>query len=405
MVALKKGLRSPFEPADELHPNKKDEPAKPAADAAKPAASPKTASCQAKVEKVEIDLDGIAARLLEVPVPPGNYSNLAVAGKRLCWIDANAEDPQKSVLQCLDIANKGDKPDTLLEGVNRFEVSGDGKKMLIAYKQNELLIVDAAVKGAALKDPKTLADSQVDLKSWTFSVIPSDEFHEAFLDAWRLHRDYFYDRNMHGVNWAAMRDKYGELVGRVRDREELSDLIAEMVSELSALHASVSGGDIRRGPDQVALAALGARLVRDAKAGGYLVEHIYQSDPDRPDRKSPLAQPGVDIAEGDVLLAVNGSDLLVGRRSGGTVAQPGGQAGADARAPERQDRAARRHREAGYHAAGSRPALRRMGVHAAAGGGPGVRRARSATCICAPWDPAISTSGWSSTSRSSRATA
>jgi tricorn protease len=313
MVALKKGLRSPFEPADELHPDQKDEPAKPAVEPAKPAVEPAkpaeaTKPAEAakpaatKVEKVEIDLDGIAARLQEVPVPPGNYRNLAAVGKRLCWIDGN-------VLQCLDVANKGDKPDTVLEGVSGFEVSADGKKMLIA-RQNNLLIVDATVKGAALRDAKTLADSQVDLKGWTFSVIPSDEFREEFLDAWRLHRDYFYDRNMHGVNWAAMRDKYGALVSRVRDREELSDLIAEMVSELSALHAFVYGGDIRRGPDQVALAALGARLVRDAKAGGYVVEHIYQSDPDRPDRKSPLAEPGVDIAEGDALLAVNGRELL-----------------------------------------------------------------------------------------------
>ena len=80
---------------------------------------------------------------------------------------------------CLDIANKGDKPETLMEGVRGFELSADGKKMLIR-KQNDLLIVDAAAKGAGLKDPKTLADSQVDLKNWTFSVIPTDEFREGF---------------------------------------------------------------------------------------------------------------------------------------------------------------------------------------------------------------------------------
>ena len=131
-----------------------------------------------------------------------------------------------------------------MDGATGFEVSADGKKILIR-KQNDLLIVDATAKGAGLKDPKALADSQVDLKNWTFSVIPNDEFREGFLDAWRLHRDYFYDRNMHGVDWTAMRNKYGELVDRVHDRAELSDLIAGMVSELSALHASVGGGDLR----------------------------------------------------------------------------------------------------------------------------------------------------------------
>jgi len=327
LLALKKGLRSPFEPPDELHPDAKEEPPKPATDTtkpaeqakpgdtAKPAESPKPADAAkadaAKTDavKVEIDMDGIESRLQEVPVGPGNYSNLAVVGKRICYVSHDAEDQQKTTIECLDIANKGDKPDTLMEGVGGFEVSADGKKMLIR-KQNDLLVVDAAAKGSALKDPKTLADSTVDLKNWTFSVIPSDEFREAFQDAWRLHRDYFYDRNMHGVNWESMRNKYGELITRVRDREELSDLISEMVSELSTLHTFVVGGDIRRGPDQIPPAALGARLARDAKAGGYVVEHIYQSDPDRPDRLSPLARPGVDVAEGDMLVAINNQDTL-----------------------------------------------------------------------------------------------
>ena len=301
-AALKKGLRSPFQPADELHP---DPPAK----------TGKPAEGKAEAPKVEIDLDGISARLEEIPAPPGNYFGLWITTDRICWRDRNAADFTKTSLTCLDIANKGAKPETLLENVRRIELSADGKKMLIG-RANEYLVVDAAVKPAALRDPKTLAESQVDLKNWTFSVIPSDEFRESFQDAWRLHRDYFYDRNMHGVNWKAMRDKYGELIGRVRDREELSDLIAEMVGELSALHTFVRGGDIRKGPDQINIAALGARLERDAEAGGYRVKHVYRSDPDRPDRRSPLARPGVDIADGDVLQAINGHDLL-------SVAAPG----------------------------------------------------------------------------------
>lgn len=158
--------------------------------------------------------------------------------------------------------------------------------------------------------PKTMTDSRVDLKDWTFSVIPSDEFREEFLDSWRLHRDYFYDRHMHAVNWIAMRDKYIELVGRIRDREELSDLLAQMVGELSALHTFVRGGDIRRGPEQVQLSSLGAVLDRDPAAGGYVVQHIYKSDPDRPDKAPPLSRPGVDVSEGDVIVTINGRDAL-----------------------------------------------------------------------------------------------
>ena len=244
---------------------------------------------------------------------PANYGNLTVAGKRLCWINRDPEARDKSLLQCLDIANKGDKPETLMEGVTDFEVSADGKKMLVRKqndpKQGDLWIFDAAVKETAMKDPKTLADNHVDLKDWTFSVIPSDEFREELLDAWRLHRDYFYDPHMHGVNWTTMRDKYTELGGRIHEREELSDLIAQMVSELSLLHTFVRGGDVRQGTDQIQPASLGARLSRDANAAGYVVEHIYQSDPDRPDKLGPLSRPGVDIAEGDTILAINGADL------------------------------------------------------------------------------------------------
>jgi tricorn protease len=313
-LALTKGLRSPCEPADELHPDKPEEPSKKdeppkTGDATKPSETAKPPA----IPKVDIDLDGIATRIQEVPVAPANYGNLTVAGKRLCWINRDPEAPDKSALQCLDIANKGDKPETLMEAVPDFEISADGKKMLVRKqndpKQSDLWIFDSSIKESALKDPKTLADNHVELKDWTFSVIPSDEFHEALLDAWRLHRDYFYDPNMHRVNWTGMRDKYTELAGRVHDREELNDLIAQIVSELSLLHTFVVGGDLRRGADQVQPASLGARLSRDPGVGGYVVAHIYQSDPDRPDKLGPLARPGVDIAEGDAILAINGGEL------------------------------------------------------------------------------------------------
>src|SRR5665213_1195624 len=297
-IPLRRGLRSPFAPPDELHPAEAVKPADTKADAVKQA------------ERIEIDLTGIAGRIQEVPAPAGNYSDFAIAGNRLCWLDHTAGDPNaKQTLQCLDIANKGDKPETLMEDVAGFEVSANGKKIMIR-KAKDIYVVDASAKAAGLKDAKTLADSSVNLGSWTFSVIPVDEFREEFADAWRLHRDYFYDRNMNGVNWKTMRDKYGELLGRVRDREELSEVIGEMVSELAALHTFVRGGDIRRGPDRINLSSFGARMTRDTKAGGYRIDHIYRSDPDRPDKAAPFARPDVEIAEGDIVLSVNGHSAL-----------------------------------------------------------------------------------------------
>lgn len=224
-------------------------------------------------------------------------------------MSVDAADPAKNALECMDVGNKGEKPERLMEGVIGFEMSADGKKMMV-HKKDEIDVFDSSVKPEALKNPKTLADAKVDLKDWKFSVVPSDEFKEEFLDAWRLHRDYFYDRNMHHIRWAAMRDKYSEFIGRVRDRAELNDLLADMVSELSALHTFVRGGDLRKGPDEVKVASLGAMLERDDAAGGYRIEHIYKTDPDRPDRLSPLVRYGVDAAEGDVITAINGRNVL-----------------------------------------------------------------------------------------------
>jgi tricorn protease len=209
----------------------------------------------------------------------------------------------------VDIANKGEKPESLTEGVTRFQFSGDGRKMLV-QKQNDLFVYDSTIKEAALKTPKTVTDAQVSLKDWTFSVIPADEFRELFLEAWRLHRDYFYDRNMHGVDWTAAKEKYMTLTMRVRDRQELNDVIAQMVSELGALHTFVGGGDLRRSTDQIQLATLGAELDRSESNGGYVVRRIYQHDPDRPDLASPLARPDAAIATGDIIIGVNGRGAL-----------------------------------------------------------------------------------------------
>lgn len=306
-VSLKKEQRSQFEPDDELSAAEKEKKAEEKKPEEKKPEEKKPEEKKPEAVKVEIELDGIQQRLEEVPVPAGNYNNLTAPAKRLCWMNYDRSDFSKTTLECLEVNNKGDKPETVAEGVNGYQVSLDGKKMMVRKGQS-FHVVDSSAKD--LKAPKALADSQVDLKEWSFTVIPTDEFREALIDAWRLHRDYFYDPNMHGVNWTLMRDKYLELVGRVRDRAELSDLIAKMVSELSVLHTSVVGGDQRQAPDQVPVSLLGAYLDRDEAAGGWVVRHIYRHDPDRPDKASPLARPSVRMNEGDVIVAVNGRATL-----------------------------------------------------------------------------------------------
>jgi tricorn protease len=301
-LALTTGLRSPFAPVDELHREQPTNPDEPKSD--KPADVKKAIPVT-----VNIDFNDLASRLSEVPVPAGNYSKLQATDKRLCWLNRDDEMPRKLELECADIANKSDAPEMVLSDVKSYEVSLDRKKMLVV-KGDDFYILDPDVKAAALTDPKVLPKAKIDMSHWTFVTNPREEFRGLFIDAWRLERDYFYDRNMHGVDWNQMRDRYLPLVDRVADRDELNDVIAQMVSELSALHTFVRGGDSRKPPDQVDLASLGAVLRRDEQAGGYVVQHIYLHDPDLPNEAPPLARPDSIVQEGEVIVSIDGEDLL-----------------------------------------------------------------------------------------------
>lgn len=293
-LALQPGTISPFQPYDELHPKpaegEADEPDKKTskkADKAK-AAEPATPA---------IVLEGLADRLWTVPVSPGNYGRLTVSDSALYWVSTEGSgDTGTAALMGLTIGNDPPEVKTLVADIEGYDLSRDGSRLLVA-KDGGVNIVDAEV--AELD----LSKAAVDLSGWSFSVNPREEWRQMFVEAWRLERDYFYAPNMNGVDWKATLDQFLPLVDRVRSRAELSDLVAQMVSKLSTLHTFVYGGDVRVGPDWVQPASLGAKLT--PVEGGLAVEHIYQSDPDLRDRRSPLQAPGVDVREGDVLVSVD----------------------------------------------------------------------------------------------------
>ena len=312
MLALTKGLRSPFAPDDELH-EAEDEPEKEKKDAAEPGKKKRTkkkndetsGESEKKEDKkvsVTIDVEGLTARLHRVSVPPGNYNALGVTDKALFWL-SRATGESNADLVAAPIQKKDVKVETVASKVRFWDLSADGKKILLRLG-DKLHVVDAKPKSADLKK------TAIDLEGWKLSIEPREEWRQMFVESWRLERDYFYDPGMHGVNWPAMLEKYLPLVNRVTDRAELSDLMAQMVSELAALHIFVGGGDQRDGPDEVGVASLGAGLIRDTAAGGYLVEHIYRSDPDDLSRVSPLARPGVDLSAGAVIEKINGRSTL-----------------------------------------------------------------------------------------------
>jgi tricorn protease len=297
-LALVSGLRWPFAPADELEPPTSQPASSPAS---APAGQP--ASSQAASRPlVQIERAGLTARLHEVPVPPGNYAFLSAAEKALFWTSTPTGE-RKRALVAAPIARENVEVKTVSSDIRYYELSQDGKKLLI-QKENALHIVDAAA------DEAKLEKKDVNLSGWALSVIPREEWRQMFHEAWRLERDYFYDPSMHGVNWPAIRAKYLPLVDRVATRAELSDLLAQMVAELSALHIFVRGGDLRDGPDQIGMGFLGGEWVRDESRGGYRVTRIYESDPDEPHLLAPLAQPGAAVRVGDVVVQIDGVDTL-----------------------------------------------------------------------------------------------
>jgi len=296
MVALTPGLRSPFLADDELTRAQKH----------KENGKEESKDKQSKKEnlKVTIDFDGLQQRVMPVPVPPGNYSSLSANENYLFWSETDRLAKNTRTLKALKISNKDIEAKKLVEDISSFELSADGKKILVR-KKDDLLVIDATDA-----PPAKIAKNTVNLKNWTYSLQPRDEWRQMLVDAWRMERDYFYDPHLHGVNYKEVLNKYLPYVKRVTDRDELNDLIGQMVGELSALHTFVVGGDKRRNETQINQGFLGAVLDRDLKNKGYRITHIYRSDPNFPERLAPLAKPEITIPEGDVIRAVNGIPVL-----------------------------------------------------------------------------------------------
>ncbi len=287
-ISLQKGLRSPFSPKNELTVNEEGEEE------------------NGKEEKVvvRIDQEGIQRRLEEVPVAPGNYYGLKGNDKALYFISRETGLGADSHLMVLSITNEDPKAKEMIKDIRGFDLSADGKKLMV-QKGQHMYVVNAGVGPV-----NSLEDNKVDLSNWAFAIDVREDWRQIFKDAWRMERDYFYDPDMHGIDWDKMYEKYLPLVDRVTTRNELSDLIGRFVGELSALHTSVRGGDVREGDEQIRVAGLGARLSRSETQGGYRIDYIYQADPDYPDERSPLDHPALDISVGDIIEHINGAPAL-----------------------------------------------------------------------------------------------
>lgn len=292
-IALDTSAVFPFREATELNSLKTD------SSKTETAAKKTKADKQKKKEIDKIDLNDMGSRLYEVPMKASNIADFGLNNDWIYWSEIDRDD-RKVNLNALKMTNKkNNEVVNIASAIKDFVLSGDGKKILIRDKDGMVVLKADGTKPDAKKN-------SVDLTKWAFTIDPVEDWKQMFKDAWRMERDYFYDKNMHGVDWQSVYDLYLPQVDRVTDRYELDDILANMISELSALHMFVYGGDKRSPDDKISNGYLGAKLSRNEPGGGWIIDHIYRSDPDYPEELSPLAKPDLKIKEGDLILAING---------------------------------------------------------------------------------------------------
>ncbi len=301
LVTLRKDIASPFarESDEEKVESAAQPPAQPAGkDVKKPgAAAPAPGE---KGRPFTIDTDGLQDRILSFPVRPGNYSSLGVtADGDLLWISRGEGRGFGGKL--FKFSFKERKESEVMD-LNSYLLSADGKKMLYSSGMN-WGITAAGSKPAAGKE--TLNISAVSVR-----IDPAAEWRQIFDEAWRLNRDYFYDPGMHGADWKAMKMKYEPFLADLACRSDLNRLIQWMCSELAVGHHRVGGGERLNPPARVGGGLLGADF--SIENNRYRLQKIYGGLNWTPDLRSPLTEPGLNVDEGDYILAINGHDLTAG---------------------------------------------------------------------------------------------
>ena len=252
---------------------------------------------------MRIDFDGLASRVTRVPVDADNYSRIAVTKEYLVYSRLGApfygrDAYPESALLLFSLKDR--KESTLVEKVNGFDVSADGKKVLVRQERN-FKLYDVKPEGKSSAKPVSTDGLMVDR-------VPHEEWVEVFNEVWRRYRDFFYVQNMHGYDWNALRAQYRPLVDFVAHRSDLNYVLGEMVAELSVSHAYLQGGDFEI-PKRPQVALPGARIELDEKAGRYRIAKIYAGQNEEEIYRSPLTEVGVDVKEGDYILAIDNQEL------------------------------------------------------------------------------------------------
>lgn len=289
LVTLAADTKSPFEPkSDEVEIKKEAEKKE-----SSKTPSEKTAEGDEK-RPIRIDPEGIIERIIGLPIAVADYWNMASVEDRIYYLRRSSLD-RKTTLLMYDLL---DQKETDLGDVEGFEISADGKKMIVA-KDRSYAILDLPRSPIKIEDKLDLSQMEVTLDRRA-------EWNQIYEECWRQMKYFFYAPNMHGVDWEAMRLRYRPLAQAVNHRADLTYVIGELIGELNAGHTYVGGGDLPK-LEKVKVGMLGARLEKHAESGYFRIVKILRGQNWDKTLRSPLTEIGVNIKEGDYILAVNGA--------------------------------------------------------------------------------------------------
>jgi tricorn protease len=322
LVTLAKETESPLAPkSDEVGKADKKDQDKPGADEKKDDAkkpgdkttdgkNPQSKDAKPKTP-VKVDLDGIRDRIVALPIQPGVYSDIRVLGDRAFYLrrttgdemdeDEDEDVPDKERKAHLCSFSFEDRKETVLGDVNAYQISDDGKKMLVKIKK-DYAIIDLP------KDKIETKDHEFKPASLDMQLDRHAEWTQIYNEAWRQMRDFFYAPNMNGVDWKAMHDKYAALLPFVNHRNDLTYLLGELIGELNNGHTYVGGGERPETP-RIKLGLLGAEFSRDPATRAYRIDRILPGENWDKQARSPLTDIGLNVHPGDYILAINGTPV------------------------------------------------------------------------------------------------
>ena len=235
---------------------------------------------------MKVDADGIFGRIIKLPLPTGIYRNFFCDGKKVYY--GSGRDTRAFDL-------KTQKDDVVAAGAS-FNVTPGSKKAIFSSR-GQIYVSDFPIGKANLKDA-------VSLKDMVAPIDYTEEWAHIYDEVWRAFRDGFYLENMHGLNWKSIKKKYEVLLPYAKTRLDLNYIIGEMIGEVGCGHAYVNPGEMPS-PERIPMGLLGAELSKD-KSGFYRIDKIIPGAVYSKTLRSPLAEPGIDVKEGEYIVAIDG---------------------------------------------------------------------------------------------------